>query len=643
MDLGRIARGSACAGVLALALLVPSSALADWVESPAAPLNAAGTSVATAPSAADVGGAPWAVLDEAGGLVVEQDTGAGWQQVGGPLPSGTLDSAPQIADIGGTVYVTWSQQTGNGGISYVYVYYLSNGQWAQAGAPFSNASAPSITSVNGAPYIAVSQGSAVALYDYDGHTWGPVGMPFTTGTDVVDSTSLAALSGRAYVAWSQYDPNNPTGSDEVSADGFNAGWGTALPLVTGGFPSLASGASGLYLAYAVNGGIQVDTTTGDGWSSAGTVNVSSQLPVFPSLADINNTPYLAFVQSPPNSLYANAIVEQLSGGAWTQVGSPIPNTQTDVPFDVAITGVGGTPFVSWIAAQCPASAAGTDAFAATLTAGPTNTVQTSCPGFPMVPPQSFPAATQGVPYSIRLTVAGGKPPYTWVASGLPPGLAIDPGSGTISGTPTAAGQYKAQFAVTDANGYTVGGTLTLQINPAPSLGGSTSTGTGTTSTSSSNSTSPPAAKPAPLPPFAGAALASTSLQANATSVAVTLTCPANTPGGRCQQLAVLYSASGTLPAKIATIAKAKPKKKPKRPPAAQRLGGKSFSVAAGKKATTSIALSKQAQTQLRAHKQLSARLVLVSSDTVGQTATKTTKVTIKLTQPARKPAPKRKR
>jgi hypothetical protein len=50
----------------------------------------------------------------------------------------------------------------------------------------------------------------------------------------------------------------------------------------------------------------------------------------------------------------------------------------------------------------------------------------------------LPPGTVGKPYSHTLKGEGGTPPYEWsVESGaLPPGLGLDKGTGTISGTPT---------------------------------------------------------------------------------------------------------------------------------------------------------------------------------------------------------------
>ncbi|MDI3297628.1 MAG: putative Ig domain-containing protein [Bacillota bacterium] len=51
----------------------------------------------------------------------------------------------------------------------------------------------------------------------------------------------------------------------------------------------------------------------------------------------------------------------------------------------------------------------------------------------------LPGAEVGAPYDYRPTVTGGTPPYTWSADGLPAGLSIDPSTGEISGTLSAAG------------------------------------------------------------------------------------------------------------------------------------------------------------------------------------------------------------
>lgn len=63
--------------------------------------------------------------------------------------------------------------------------------------------------------------------------------------------------------------------------------------------------------------------------------------------------------------------------------------------------------------------------------------------------------TQGVAYSANVATTGGWSPYTYsVSSGsLPPGLSLG-ATGTLSGTPSAAGTYNFTVMVTDADGST---------------------------------------------------------------------------------------------------------------------------------------------------------------------------------------------
>ena len=77
----------------------------------------------------------------------------------------------------------------------------------------------------------------------------------------------------------------------------------------------------------------------------------------------------------------------------------------------------------------------------------------------------LPTGVAGDPYTAPLAAKGGKGPYDWHATGdLPPGLNLD--NGTLSGTPTAAGDYTIPVVVTDADAHTATGSVKITIRPA---------------------------------------------------------------------------------------------------------------------------------------------------------------------------------
>jgi hypothetical protein len=98
---------------------------------------------------------------------------------------------------------------------------------------------------------------------------------------------------------------------------------------------------------------------------------------------------------------------------------------------------------------------------------------------PVMLNQAIANGTVGVPYSQPIALTGGTAPFQWsiyngpisdgwgVAGSVPDGLTLDPNSGTISGTPSAAGTWYFEAGVTDADSENADdGFLSIQINPA---------------------------------------------------------------------------------------------------------------------------------------------------------------------------------
>ncbi|MFN7976198.1 MAG: putative Ig domain-containing protein [Acidobacteriota bacterium] len=91
----------------------------------------------------------------------------------------------------------------------------------------------------------------------------------------------------------------------------------------------------------------------------------------------------------------------------------------------------------------------------------------NCPTITLSP-AALPSGNVGTPYSQTVTASGGTAPYTYSVSAgtLPTGLALNAGSGVISGTPSATGTFNFTITATDVNSCTGSQGYAVVINPA---------------------------------------------------------------------------------------------------------------------------------------------------------------------------------
>jgi hypothetical protein len=441
-----------------------------------------------------VGTAYQAIMHAAGGVAPYN-----WTITTGSLPLGlTLDPSGVISGtpsqaVNSTVTV---QVTDNGGQSVArnFVITVVRGGWgappppaalqvlspsvppAKVGAPYQ----ASLSATGGAqPYSwTVDSGSLPAGLALDATSGAINGMPNQPGDTsftvrVTDSTSQSAVQPLAI---------SVTAPLQITTGGLAGGKvGTsyqASVAVTGGTQpyswSIVSGALPSSLALNPASGTISGTPSTAGHSSF-TMKVndsagqSAQQPLAISVAAAPPSPLQITTSSLAGGQVGTSYQASVSvtGGtqpySWSIVSGTLPSSLVLNPASGTIS---GTP-----------STAGNSSFTVKVNDSGNQSAQqplaisvAAAPAAPLqITTSSLAGGQVGTSYQASVSVTGGTQPYTWsIASGaLPSSLALNPASGTISGTPSTAGHYSFTMKVNDSAGQSAQQPFAISVAAAP--------------------------------------------------------------------------------------------------------------------------------------------------------------------------------
>lgn len=276
------------------------------------------------------------------------------------------------------------------------------------------------------------------------------------------------------------------GQNQVYSDSFAAVNGT-LPYhwsISGNLPA----------------GLTLDVSSGQ---VTGTPTEFGSFSYSVSVADSSSTVQSASAQG------ALSIVEQL------QIIGTLPSAYIDQPYSQSLVAIGGTVPYTWTLASGALPSGLTLQAGGLISGTPTQlgsysfvlqVTDSSSPPYTVTSSVTFtvspvPLSVLGAPlspapvnvlYHSQIPISGGTPPYSFsIPSGqLPPGLALDPATGNIDGTPTQAGTFNFVAMGTDSGNPVQTATANDFILIRPGLGRNDSIATATPLGNSANLSSP---------------------------------------------------------------------------------------------------------------------------------------------------------
>jgi hypothetical protein len=295
------------------------------------------------------------------------------------------------------------------------------------------------------------------------------------GTGAITGTPTAA--GAATIVVTVTDATSPTHLSATKS--FPVIIVAPLTITTTSLPNGVAGAAYSSGPLTATGG-----TTPYAWTATG---LPAGLGIDPGTGAITGTPAASGAATiivtvtdsfSPTHLSANKSFPVTFGPALGITTPSLPNGAVGSVYNSGpLTATGGTTPYAWTATGLPAglgidpgtgtitgtpTAAGAATISVTVTDATSPTHLSATKQFPVtivavitITTPSLPNGAVGAAYSSGpLTATGGATPYAWTATGLPAGLGIDPGTGAITGTPTASVAATIIVTVTDATNPT---------------------------------------------------------------------------------------------------------------------------------------------------------------------------------------------